>query len=285
MSFKDTFFYKKYTLSQKGFLWSVYTPMVMGIVNCTPDSFFDGGNYSQEDALKIHIDRLIAEGAQALDVGGYSSRPGAADVSISVEWSRIAPAIEYISNQYPDILLSVDTFRSDIAAQALAVGAHMINDISAGTYDSKMYSVVANYQAIYALMHMRGTPQTMSGLTNYSDVVNEVFEFFIQTLAKTKAAGIKDVLIDPGFGFAKTVEQNYQLLKQLDILNLLEVPLMVGVSRKSMIYKPLQTSPQEALNGTSVLHTIALTKQASILRVHDVKAAQETILLMKQLYN
>lgn len=285
MNLKDTFFYKKTTLSSQGILWDTDTPKVLGIVNATPDSFFDGGRYSAVDQIKIKIDEIISEGADGIDIGGYSSRPGAEHISAEEEWDRIKEGIRYIQMTYPETLISIDTFQSSVAAKALEEGAHAINDISAGMLDNKMMETVAKYKAIFIMMHMRGNPQTMQQLTNYNSLLAEIMDYFLERIQKAKSYGIHDIIIDPGFGFAKTLTQNFELLKQLDAFRIMEQPLLIGVSRKSMVYKTLDTTPQEALNGTTVLHAIALTKNVQFLRVHDVKEAKETIALVKQLYN
>ncbi|MFN8417504.1 MAG: dihydropteroate synthase [Cytophagaceae bacterium] len=285
MNLKDTFFYKKTTLSSQGILWDTHTPKVIGIVNATPDSFFDGGTYSELDQLKIKIDELISEGADGIDIGGYSSRPGAEHISADEEWERIREAVLYVQTTYPEALISIDTFQSKVANHALEAGAHAINDISAGMLDNNMMEVVAKHKAIFVMMHMRGNPQTMQQMTNYNSLLAEIVDYFLERIQKAKSHGINDIVIDPGFGFAKTITQNFELLKQLDVFRLLEQPLLIGVSRKSMVYKTLDTTPQEALNGTTVLHAIALTKHVQFLRVHDVKEAKETIELVKHLYN
>lgn len=285
MNLKDTFFYKKTTLSSRGILWDTHTPKVLGIVNATPDSFFDGGIYSELDQLKIKIDELISEGADGIDIGGYSSRSGAEHISAEMEWSRIKEAVQYVRTTYPEAMISVDTFQSYVADRALEEGAHAINDISAGMLDNKMMEVVAKHKAIFIMMHMRGNPQNMQQMTSYNSLLADILDYFLERIQKAKSYGIHDVIIDPGFGFAKTVTQNFELLKQLDVFRLLRQPLLIGVSRKSMVYKTLDTTPQEALNGTTVLHAIALTKNVQFLRVHDVKEAKETIELVKQLYN
>lgn len=226
---------------------------------------------------------MLHEGAELLDVGGYSSRPGAVDISETEELKRVVPVIEALRKEFPEVILSIDTFRSEVAQSALYAGADMINDITAGDGDSKMYAVAAHTRAPYVMMHMRGTPQTMNQLTQYDDLVREIIEYFHIRIERLKNAGIKDIIIDPGFGFAKTAVQNFELLSKLDSFRILEKPLLVGLSRKSMIWRTLETSAEHALNGTSVLNTIALIKGASILRVHDVKAAHEVIALTSQL--
>lgn len=253
----------------------------MGILNITPDSFYAGSRVSEVAAVIKKAEAMLHEGAELLDVGGYSSRPGATDISESEELKRVVPVIEALRKEFPEPILSIDTFRSEVAQSALYAGADLINDITGG--DTKMYAVAAHTKAPYVMMHMRGTPQTMNQLTQYDDLVREMIDYFHVRLEKLKQAGVKDVLIDPGFGFAKTTAQNFELLSNLDSFRILEKPLLVGLSRKSMIWRTLQTTAEHALNGTSVLNTIALLKGASILRVHDVKAAREAIALTSQL--
>ncbi len=254
----------------------------MGILNITPDSFYAGSRTSELSDVIKKAEAMLHEGAEMLDVGGYSSRPGAVDISESEELKRVVPVIEALRKKFPDVILSIDTFRSEVAQAALYAGADMVNDITGGE-DEKMYAVAAHAKVPYVLMHMRGTPQTMNQLTQYDDLVREMIDYFHVRLEKLKHAGVKDVLIDPGFGFAKTTPQNFELLNKLDLFRILEKPLLVGLSRKSMIWRTLNTTAEHALNGTSVLNTIALLKGASILRVHDVKAAREVIALTSQL--
>lgn len=259
------------------------TPKVMGILNVTPDSFYDGGLYNRESDLLKQAEKMILEGADFIDIGGYSSRPKAEDISKEEEWNRVKPAIQSIKKEFPLALLSIDTFRSQVAHQAVSEGCDLINDISAGQLDKDMFHTVAALQVPYVIMHMRGTPQTMTQFTHYDNVVKEIIDYFHAILFQLNQHGIKDVLVDPGFGFAKTIDQNFELLNQLEQLNVLGKPLLIGLSRKSMIWKTLGTTPDHALNGTATLNTIALLKGASILRVHDVKEAKETILLLDKM--
>jgi dihydropteroate synthase len=273
------------TINCRGQLIDCSEPRVMGILNLTPDSFFDGGKYKDEHSILTQVETMIQQGANFIDVGGYSSRPGADDVASSEELNRVIPAIEAISKRFPECLISIDTFRSEVADGAIASGACMINDISGGDRDPNMPKVAAKHQVPYIFMHMRGTPQTMNQLTQYEDVVLEVTQELAKKLKQLRALGLNDLIADPGFGFAKTLEQNYTLLSHLEHLKLLEVPILVGLSRKSMIYRLLETEPDHALNGTSVANTIALIKGANILRVHDVLQAREAIRLIKALKN
>lgn len=274
-----------YTINCKGRLIDLSTPKVMGIINVTPDSFYDGGNTFSLKSILTQADTMISEGAAFLDVGGYSSRPGATEVSEKEELERVVPAIEAIVNEFSEVPISVDTFRAKVAKAGIDSGAAIINDISGGQADETMFKTVAALKVPYVLMHMRGTPQTMLNQTNYTNVTRDVLFYFSERIAKAKEAGIADIIVDPGFGFAKTRPQSFELLNDLEQFKLLNCPILAGVSRKSMIYKSLDVIPSEALNGTTVLHTIALQKGASILRVHDVKEAMECILLLEQLKN
>ncbi|WP_242087427.1 dihydropteroate synthase [Aestuariivivens sediminis] len=271
------------TINCKGQLIDLSIPKIMGILNVTPDSFYDGGTYNSDTAILNQVEKMLHEGATFIDVGAYSSRPNADVVTEGEEQKRLLPVITSILKRFPEILLSVDTFRSQIARQCIEAGAVLINDISAGKLDDNMLPTIANLKVPYIMMHMRGTPQTMKQHTHYDHLVKDILFYFSERIAAAKALGIIDVLVDPGFGFAKTSEQNFQLLNQLELFQLIEKPIVVGLSRKSMIYKTLKTSAQEALNGTIVLNTIALLKGASILRVHDVKEAMECITLVQQL--
>jgi dihydropteroate synthase len=255
----------------------------MGILNVTPDSFYDGGNYEDTSAIMDQVKTIAKQGATFIDVGGYSSRPDADDVSVDEELKRVIPIIKLIIKEFPDTLISVDTFRSQVAEQAIEAGACMVNDISAGHLDEDMLKMVANLKVPYIMMHMRGNPKTMKSLTNYDDLIKEMLFYFSERIAKARALGIVDLIIDPGFGFAKTLEQNYELLNKFELLKTTDLPILAGLSRKSMIYKTLNVSLEDALNGTSVLNTIALQKGANILRVHDVKEAMECITLTQQL--
>lgn len=271
------------TINCKGKLIDLASPKVMGILNITPDSFYDGGAHKNEVEVLNHVERMLSEGATFIDVGAYSSRPNADHVNEIDELKRILPIVKLILKEFPETLLSIDTFRSEIAKQCIEAGACMINDISAGKLDEHMLQTIADLHVPYIMMHMRGTPQNMQQQTEYDNLLKDILFYFSERIAAAKAAGIIDIMVDPGFGFAKTLEQNFELLNKLELFKIIEKPLLVGISRKSMIYKTLETSAKEALNGTSVLNTIALQKGASILRVHDVKEATECITLVKSL--
>nr|WKN35351.1 dihydropteroate synthase [Tunicatimonas sp. TK19036] len=277
---ESNIFFKKITLNLRGKLIDLSTPRVMGILNVTPDSFYDGGKFSQNNQQFLaQVEKMLREGATIVDVGGYSSRPGAADVSADEEKTRVATAISLIAQHFPEADISVDTFRAEVAEEALAAGACMINDISGGTLDERMFDVVAQHQIPYILMHMRGTPQTMKQLTDYDNIVVDILDYFQRKVALLREKKVIDIILDPGFGFAKTIDQNYILLKNLQAFQVLGLPILAGLSRKSLIYKRLGFAPGEALNGTSVLNTVALMHGASLLRVHDVKEAVEAIQL------
>jgi dihydropteroate synthase len=267
------------TLKVRGKIIDLSTPKVMGILNVTPDSFYDGGLYTRESDLLKQAEKMILEGADFIDVGGYSSRPKAVDISKDEEWNRVKPAIQSIKKEFPSVFLSIDTFRSQVAHQAICEGCDVINDISAGQLDKDMFRTVAALQVPYVIMHMRGTPQTMTQFAQYDNVMKEIIDYFHAILYQLNQHGIKDILIDPGFGFAKTTDQNFELLNQLEQLHVLGKPLLIGLSRKSMIWKTLSTTAEFALNGTTSLNTIALIKGASILRVHNIKEAKEIIRL------
>jgi dihydropteroate synthase len=270
----------------KGKLHEFSTPCVMGIINVTPDSFYDGGTLKTDKTILSQAEKMLNEGAVFLDVGGYSSRPDADDVSENEETERVVPVVALLVKNFPEVLLSVDTFRSGVAQKAVEAGAALINDISAGELDSKMLSTVASLNVPYIMMHMRGTPKTMQSLTAYDNITLDVARYFSKKIAAARALGITDIIVDPGFGFAKTTQQNFRLFNELDtFIRLMEMPVLVGISRKSMIYKTLGQTPQEALNGTTALHALALEKGAAILRVHDVKQAMECIQLHLALKN
>lgn len=271
------------TINCKQSLIDFSVPKVMGIVNITPDSFYDGGKSTSEAAILKQTEKMLKDGATFIDVGGYSSRPNAEDISVQEEIDRAIPAIELILSHFPDTLISIDTFRSDVARAAVESGAALVNDISGGDLDSKMIQTVAELQVPYIVMHMRGTPKTMTQLTDYDNITTEVIYDLSAKIRKARAAGINDIIVDPGFGFAKTPRQSFELLKNLKLLKALEVPILSGVSRKSFIYKTLQITPQEALNGTTVMNTIAILHGSAILRVHDVKEAMECIKLLQNL--
>lgn len=270
----------KKTINVRGRLIDFSSPVVMGILNATPDSFFKASRViDNEEALLERVDVMLREGAGMLDIGGYSTRPGAAEVSAEEETDRVVAVIEVVKSRYPESILSVDTFRASVAESALLAGAHIVNDVSGGSLDEAMFDLVARYQVPYVLMHMRGTPQTMNSLTSYGKLVPEILKELTVKLAKLRKLGVADILIDPGFGFAKTVQQNFQLMNQLEAFHSLNCPLLVGISRKTMIHKMLGITADQSLNGTTVLNTIAVQKGAAILRVHDVKEAVEAVKL------
>lgn len=266
-----------------GNLIDLTTPKVMGILNVTPNSFYDGGKHKEINSIIHQVDKMLSKGADFIDIGAYSSKPSAEFVSEEEEIKRLVPIVKSLVETFPNIILSVDTFRAQVAKASVEHGVAMVNDIAAGLLDDKMLETVAELKVPYIMMHMRGNPQTMQSLTDYNDIVKEMIFYFSERIQKARSFGISDIVIDPGFGFAKTVEQNYEVLHKMELFEMLELPILVGVSRKSMIYKVLESSPQEALNGTSVLNTIALQKGAKILRVHDVKEAVECIKLVSKL--
>jgi dihydropteroate synthase len=275
----------KLSLNCRGKLLVLSQPAVMGILNVTPDSFFEGSRMGALDDLLKKAENMLAQGATFIDIGGYSTRPCAAEVAIDDEISRVVPAVEHLHKNLPEAVLSIDTFRAKVAKYAIEAGAHIINDISSGEDDADMLSTVAALGAVpYIMMHKRGTPQTMQQFTQYTDVTLDVLEYFNQKIAAAKQAGIVDLIVDPGFGFAKTQEQNYKLLKQLHHFHITGLPILVGVSRKKMIQNITHTDAIGALNGTSVVNTIALLNGAQILRVHDVKEAVECINIVKATY-
>ncbi len=274
---KDTFFQKKATLNAGGKLIDLSTPKVMGIINLTPDSFFADSRKQNTEAAVQQAEKMLNEGATFLDLGAYSSRPGADDISEAEETDRLLPAVEAIIASFPDAVLSVDTFRSKVAEAAINAGACIINDISGAQLDDNMFATVARLQVPYVLMHMKGTPQNMQQHANYDNVFAEVYDYFVDKYHQLKQLGVHDVILDPGFGFAKKPEHSYALMNCFQDFNLLQLPLLAGVSRKKMIYGPLGLTAAEALNGTTALNTIALTKGANILRVHDVKEAVEAV--------
>lgn len=269
----------------EGKIYSLSEPVVMGIINATPDSFFDGGRLKSDNDLLNKAETTLMEGAFILDIGGYSTRPGAENIPMEIEIRRVANAIEVIKKKFPDAKISVDTFRSQVARAAIECGACMVNDVSGGRLDTEMHTTVAAYKAAYVLMHMRGNPQTMQVINQYTHVTADVFFELSQAITNAISHGIKDIMVDVGFGFAKNLEQNYELLKNLSYFKKLDFPLLVGVSRKSMIYKQLNCTPEDALNGTTALHMAALSGGANMLRVHDVKPAMETIRLYTAMVN
>ena len=273
------------TLNLSGRLVSLEKPLVMGIVNVTPDSFFAGSRIDGAKALRARLDTLVREGAALADLGAYSSRSGAEEVSPEEERRRLRPALQILRDEYPDLPVSVDTFRSDVARMAVEeYGAAVINDISGGGLDPAMYRTMAELQVPYILMHMKGDPQTMQQQASYSDVTLEVIDYFAQRVGQLLELGVHDIILDPGFGFSKTTTQNYELLAQLgSLVDAFTQPLLVGVSRKSMIYRPLGITPEEALSGTTFVHALALERGAKILRVHDVRPAVEAVQLYEEL--
>ncbi|OAD92173.1 dihydropteroate synthase [Aequorivita soesokkakensis] len=271
------------TINCRGNLIDLSSPKVMGIINVTPDSFYDGGKTFSEKEILKQAEKMLSEGATFLDIGGYSTRPGAEEISETEEIKRVAGAIESILKKFPETLISIDTFRSEVAKKAVEAGSAIVNDVSGGILDNEMYKTVAKLKVPYILMHMRGTPKTMTKLTDYKNVTVDVLKDLSEKITLARAEGINDIIADPGFGFAKTREQSFQLLNNLELFKNLEIPTLAGLSRKSMIYKTLATSAENALNGTTSLNTIALLKGASILRVHDVKEAVECVKLFENL--
>ena len=280
---KTTYFYPNKTLRLGDSLLDLSTPAVMGILNVTPDSFFDGGNFSNIDAALRHTELLISEGADIIDIGGMSTKPGAISILQEEELLRVIPVIEAIRKKFENIPISIDTVYGKVAQESLNAGANMINDVSAGNMDPEILAVASNGKVPYVLMHMQGTPETMQVEPQYTNVTKEVFDFFITKVQTLNARGINDIIIDPGFGFGKTTEHNYLLAKNLDVLKQTGLPIMVGISRKSMVCKVLKVNPEKALNGSTALHAILLLKGADILRVHDVKEAKEVIKIVSQL--
>ena len=271
------------TINCKGTLLDLNSPKVMGILNITPDSFYDGGMYKDEISILNQTEKMLVDGATFIDVGAYSSRPGAAEVSEEEELKRIVPVIELLIKKFPDIIISVDTFRSKVAKETISLGAAIINDISGGNLDSKMYETIAKLEVPYILMHMAGTPKTMQNNPNYEDVTKDLIYFFSEKIDQLHRLNVSDIIIDVGFGFGKTIEHNFQLLRNMSLFQHLDKPILVGLSRKSMLYKTLDITAQEALNATTSANTIALLNGANILRVHDVKEAVEAVTLVNQL--
>jgi dihydropteroate synthase len=269
------------TLNCKGQLIDLALPKVMGILNVTPNSFYDGGKFADEKALLNQVEKMLNEGSTFIDIGGYSSKPNAEFVSEEEELQRVIPIVTTIIQKFPETLISIDTFRSKVAKESIENGAAIINDISAGNLDENMMKTVAELQVPYSMMHMKGTPQTMQLLTQYENIVKEMMFYFSEKVAQARSFGINDLILDPGFGFAKTLEQNFEVLNKLELFKMLELPILAGISRKSMIYKTLETDAKNSLNGTTSLNTISLMKSAKILRVHDVKEAVECV----KLYN
>jgi dihydropteroate synthase len=273
------------TINCNGKLIDLTSPKVMGILNVTPNSFYDGGKHMEEKVIMKQVEKMLSEGAAFIDVGGYSSKPNAEEVSEEQELQRILPVVQNIIKEFPNTVISIDTFRSNVAQAAVENGAAIINDISAGNLDGNMMKTVAQLQVPYIMMHMKGTPQAMQSLAHYENIVKEMLFYFSEKIEQARSFGINDLILDPGFGFAKTVEQNFEVLSKLELFQMTELPILAGLSRKSMIYKTLNTSAEFALNGTTSLNTISLLKGAKILRVHDVKEAVECVQLYNQLQN
>ena len=273
-----------FTLNCKGRLLVIDKPLVMGIINATPDSFYGGSRFEDVDKIVKKAGKMLHDGADIIDIGGQSTRPGSKLISADEEIGRVVPAIKAIVNKFPEVFISIDTFYSRVALTAVDAGATIVNDISAGSMDSNMIETVAALKVPYILMHMKGTPQTMQQNAVYENVTREVLDFFIAKTNEFKNAGIVDIILDPGFGFAKTIDQNFELLKNLSVFKMLDKAIMFGISRKSTIYKTLGVNAEDALNGTSVLNTIGLMNGASILRVHDVKEAKEAVKLFSATY-
>ena len=271
------------TINCKGQIIDLSTPKIMGILNITPNSFYDGGKYSLENNAMMQVEKMLKEGATFIDIGAYSSKPNAEFVSEEQELNRIIPVVKTLIKEFPEALLSIDTFRSTVAQECINNGAALINDISAGSLDEKMMGAIASNNVPYIMMHLRGTPQTMQSQTDYEHLITEMITYFSDKINKARSLGINDLIIDPGFGFAKTTDQNYEILSNLELFKMLELPILAGVSRKSMIYKTLENTAEDALNGTPVLNTIAITKGANIIRVHDVKEAMECVKLCGKL--
>ena len=269
----------------RGNLYDFSSPKVMGILNITPDSFYDGGKFKDDQKIKNHINKMINDGMDILDIGGYSSRPGASEVSISEELERVIPTLIFIKKNFKNLIISIDTFRSEVAKASLIEGADIINDISAGVFDSKMMDVISKFNCPYILMHMKGNPRNMQNSPKYKHTAVEIIQFLAERIKMARKKNIVDIIIDPGFGFGKTVEHNFEILNNLENFKALDAPLLTGFSRKSMIFKTLKTTSDEALNGTSSVNTIALMKGANILRVHDVKEAKECIILYEKTIN
>jgi dihydropteroate synthase len=274
-----------FTLNCKGRLLVVDKPLVMGIINTSPDSFYQGSRFTGTDSLLHQAELMLKQGADIIDIGGQSTRPGSARITADEELQRVSGAIEVLHKNFPEAIISIDTYWSRVAEEAVLSGASIINDISAATVDEKILEVAARYQTPYCCMHMPGNPDTMHQVPAYENLMREILDYFIRKIELCRKAGIKDVIIDPGFGFGKTAAQNFELIRRLHIFKILQAPILVGVSRKSTIWKTLGITAGEALNGTTVLHTIALQNGASILRVHDVKEAVEAVKLVAEINN
>lgn len=272
-----------YTINVSGRLIDLAEPHIMGILNITPDSFYSDSRKLTEESIRLQVRKIVDEGGQMIDLGAYSSRPGADEVSVSEEMERLKKGMKVLREEAPDIPVSIDTFRADVAKMCVEeLGADIINDISGGELDSKMFSTVARLGVPYVLMHMKGTPQNMQQEAHYENLMKEIMLYFAEKVQRLRDLGQKDIILDPGYGFAKTIDHNYELLQHQEMLKIFDLPILVGLSRKSMVYNLLESTPQQALNGTSVLHTLALLRGANILRVHDVKACAEVIKIVQK---
>ncbi len=280
---KNTIFSVKQNINCRGKLVGFDKPLIMGILNVTEDSFFDGGKHNTEKQWLLHIEKMLLEGADIIDIGAASTRPGAKLISKADELSIIERVLKSVRKEYPEIIISIDTYYANVAKYSIENGADIINDISGGEIDNEMFRTIADLKVPYVLMHMKGTPENMNQFTHYNNIIQEMILYFSEKVNKLKLLGVNDIIIDPGFGFSKTLDDNYKLMNQLEVFHFLELPVLVGISRKSMINKVLETNATEALNGTTVLNTIALQKGANILRVHDVKEAVETLKILNML--
>ena len=282
--FKESYRKKSYGINLRGKIYSLDTSRIMGILNLTPDSFFDGGRYLNIDSILSHVEKMINDGTDFIDIGANSTRPGAKRISEEEESNRLSEPVRQIRDSFPEMYISIDTYRSSIAQKMVNdFGVDIINDISAGLMDEAMFKTIAELNVPYIMMHIQGTPEDMQLNPAYTDVVKDVLLFLSKRLEKLNLLGVNDVIADPGFGFGKTLDQNYEILDKLDVFSMLEIPLMVGLSRKSMIYKLIESSPDDALNGTSIVHAMALLNGADILRVHDVKQAKEAISIVNKM--
>jgi dihydropteroate synthase len=279
----DSFFETKSTINCRGKIINLSTPLVMGVVNLGPDSFYDGGKYITKWDVMKRVEKLLSEGAAILDLGAATTRPGAQLVDAATERKRLMPALDVVVKEFPEAIISIDTYNSVIAREAIEKGAHIINDISAGTFDPLMFPTIAHLQVPYIIMHIKGTPENMQVNPVYDDLIREITLYFAEKVSQLRALGVHDLIIDPGFGFGKTVEDNYRLLNKLDYFKIFELPILAGISRKSMVNRVLKTDPAKALNGTTILNTIALQKGASILRVHDAREALEAVKIVEML--
>ncbi len=270
------------SINCKGTLIDLNSPKVMGILNLTPDSFYDGGKYKSDKVILFQIEKMLKDGATFIDIGAYSSRPGAKNISEETELSRILPILKIVIDNFPKIIVSIDTFRSKVAKQCVAIGASMINDISAGSMDTNMFTTIAEMQVPYIMMHMQGTPQNMQEKVVYHDLIQDIIYYFSKKINRLRNLGVNDLILDVGFGFSKTLDQNYELLQNLNLFTNLNLPILSGLSRKSMLYNYLNITNKEALNATTVVNTVALQQGSNILRVHDVKEAIETIKILKK---